>query len=192
MVAFGVIVLINNINVETKAYSQIAAMRNNAEFDNFYIRADRVKSTSSGDQCPYSAYANNATMLLNEGIDYYLVYLQDMDGMNRNDMNKLVKGYKAYIAQYNKAKRALLKKLLRNSMIIMQARLPTAIRYLLVFLWKKCLPTKSFVNRLNRTVNRSLLTAYSPRLTTELPWIHSKKAVRSLQLSLTIPRSMLL
>ena len=107
MVAFGVIVLINNINVETKAYSQITKMRDNAEFDNFYIRADKVKSTSSGDQCPYSAYANNATILLNEGIDYYLVYLQDMDGMNRNDMNKLVKGYKAYIAQYNKAKRAL-------------------------------------------------------------------------------------
>lgn len=107
MVAFGVIVLINNINVETKAYSQIAEMRNNAEFDNFYIRADKVQSTAGGDQCSYTAYTNKATILLNEGIDYYLVYLQDMDGMNRNDMNKLVKGYKAYIAQYNKAKRAL-------------------------------------------------------------------------------------
>lgn len=104
VVTFGVVAFLVNHNVEQKAYSEIATIRNNTNFEKFYKNADNTKSKYGGDQCPYVKYVNDATKDLNTGIDYYLNYLQNMSGMNKNGKTALVDKYRDYISAINEAK----------------------------------------------------------------------------------------
>ena len=106
VVAFGVVALLVNYNVEQKAYNEISTIRDNADFDKFYRNADGIKTSHSGGQCSYVKYVNTATRDLNDAIDYYLNYLQNMSGMNKNDKTDLVDKYRAYISAINDAKTA--------------------------------------------------------------------------------------
>ncbi len=110
MVVFGVVVFLTNFNVESKVYSEITTIKNNAKFDSLYKSANSVQSTyTSSSVCPYVDFANDAIKYLNEGIDYYLYYFQDMSGMNKKEKDKIVKAYKAYIEKINDAKATLVK-----------------------------------------------------------------------------------
>ena len=110
MVVFGVVVFLTNFNVEAKVYSEITTIKNNTKFEALYKSANSVQSTyTSSTVCPYVDYANDAIMYLNEGIDYYLYYFQDMSGMNKKEKDKVVKAYKGYIEKINTAKATLVK-----------------------------------------------------------------------------------
>ncbi len=106
VVTFGVVAFLVNHNVEQKAYSEIATIRDNTDFEKFYKNADNTKSKYGGDQCPYVKYVNDAAKDLNAGIDYYLNYLQNMSGMNKNGKTDLVNKYRDYISAINDAKAA--------------------------------------------------------------------------------------
>ncbi len=103
---FGVIVFLGNHDVEKKAYAEIIAMRNDTEFETLYSKAAVVDKDYNGANCDYAIYTNNAVKELNAGIDYYLNYLQNMNGMNKNDKDSLVNQYTAYINGIKNAKTA--------------------------------------------------------------------------------------
>lgn len=109
MVVFGVIVFLGNHNVEQKAYLEITELKNDAKFDSLYRKASSVQSGYSGGQCPYADYTNKAIQTLNNGVDFYLYYLQDMDGMNKKDKDNLVDKYEKYVKAIEKAKSVLSK-----------------------------------------------------------------------------------
>ncbi len=108
MVIFGVVVFLSNHNVESKVYTEITKIKNNADFESLYKDANSVQSTyGSSVTCGYVDYANDAIKFLNEGIDYYLYYFQDMSGMNKKEKDAVLTKYKDYIAAINSAKKTL-------------------------------------------------------------------------------------
>lgn len=110
MVVFGAVVLLTNFNVGDKVYIEITTIKTNAKFDALYKRADSVQSTYASDTvCPYVDFVNDAIKFLNEGIDYYLYYFQDVSNMNSADKNNILKAYKEYIEKINTAKSTLAK-----------------------------------------------------------------------------------
>lgn len=104
---FGVVAFLANYNVESKTYSEIATIRDNTEFDAFYAKAENtLLAYGSTTKSSYILYINDATKELNSAIDYYLNYLQNMSGMNKNDKDSLVNKYREYISAINEAKTA--------------------------------------------------------------------------------------
>lgn len=105
MATFGVVVFLGNHNTAQKTYEQIITIRDNAKFDNFFTKADGIKASFSGDQCKYVDYINDATKELNEAIDYYLFYYQNLNNVNKTQSDELLGIYQEYIEQINEAKR---------------------------------------------------------------------------------------
>ena len=101
MATFGVVVFLSNHNTAQKTYEQIITIRDNAKFDNFFTKADGIKASFSGDQCKYVDYINDATKELNEAIDYYLFYYQNLNNVNKTQSDELLGIYQEYIEQIN-------------------------------------------------------------------------------------------
>ncbi len=101
------IVLINNHNVEKKGYSTIVEQNKSIKMNLLTDRSGLVSTTYGGAADEYAIYTTKSFLYLNEGIDYYFNYFDNMPKMSRADKDKLVDLNAAYIKQCKKAIKSL-------------------------------------------------------------------------------------
>ncbi len=109
IIAVTGIVLINNHNVEDKGYKSIVEQNVSIDIDSLILNAGGVKKAYGASAAidEYATYLAKAFSYLEEGIDYYFNYFDNVKGMSRQAKDDIVKLHSNYIASLKVAKNAL-------------------------------------------------------------------------------------
>ena len=111
IIAFIVLVLVNNVNVAYNSYNYIAEAQTTAPYEHFAINVDRfVRRCSTNDpdtatlvRDEKAEFLTNTTDTLNETINYYVDYLSVQGELSKGEQVELTKSYKAYQDAFSEA-----------------------------------------------------------------------------------------
>ncbi len=108
IIVFVGVAIINNRSIAYESYNYIVSTRDKTNFsqiqngikNNLYIRFNSM------DKDPLGEYINKAGIELNNGINFFVDYLSQEDGLTKGEQDKLVSGYKSYAESFSEVSNA--------------------------------------------------------------------------------------
>lgn len=103
IIAFVVLVLVNNVNTAYNAYSYVAEAQSSAPYEHFAVNVDRfvrkfnsTSSTATLIKDDNAIFLTNTIDTLNGAIDYFADYLSVEGELSKGEQADLIKSYKNY------------------------------------------------------------------------------------------------